>query len=149
MKYFLFLVCIVLLMPACQKDDPVEEPAVPLTAASLIGKWELRSGSGNRANCCNYAPGNGNILVFDGSGYEKYENNMLVKKGSYTVIADTTVGESTCLVIPKGSFISRIVYDSNLTNTKKFIEIKKGKLAFISGCYAVDAGYSETYDPIK
>ena len=68
----------------------------------------------------------------------------IVKKGSYTLISDTTFEENVCLVVPAGEYTTRIIYDGKYDSTKEFIQVSDDKLTFHSGCYAFDAGqYSE------
>lgn len=151
MKQILVLAFVALLMTACQKNNSVaeDETNAPITAASLTGKWELRTAHANISNCCNYPPGNGSILKFSGNQYELYEKNTLKKSGPYLVMADTTVVANTCLALLVRDFPNRLVYDSNFSSPKTFFNIKNGQLMVISGCFAADAGHTETYDPIK
>jgi hypothetical protein len=155
MKNIFFLVCAAMLVicsPACQKDDPPEEPQIdPVIVSSVLdGTWELRESlAAGQVNIFTYAPGTGETLKFVSGKYEKYEKGVLAKKGSYTITADTTVSDNVCLVLPAGSYPNRITYDNNLTKPKSFFEIKDGRLIFISGCYAFDAGRTETYARLK
>ena len=96
-----------------------------------------------------YAAGNGNILDFTGTNYKIYKSGSVIKNGQFTVVQDTTVSTSVCLIFPKGEYISRIIYDSNYTATKIFYQIGGDRLTFISGCYAYDAGHSEVYERVS
>ena len=94
----------------------------------------------------NYSEGNGNIIKFSETNYEMYENGQLKKSGPYSVLEDTTVEETVCLVFPDGQFTNRIIYDNDYNASKIFLEISGNKLSFVSGCYAVDAGHRSEYE---
>lgn len=152
--FFSLIVCILAIsLPACQKDDPPVEPeAQPVTApvsTDINGNWELRSTYVSWTGQHNYTPGNGTRFSFNNGRYEYFEKGQFVRKGFYTIEGDTTVVQNVCLVLKPGAYPNRIIYDSGYTKPKSFFEIKDGQLSFISGCYAVDAGHSETYAPIK
>ncbi|MES2327953.1 MAG: hypothetical protein V4539_00030 [Bacteroidota bacterium] len=154
MKHILFpvyMAIFTLCLFSCKKDDAVTEvePITINSAADLNGKWELRFIAGNIAGGKTFAPGNGNLFIFNNGQYESYKNGQLTIKGVFTIMSDTTVAESVCLNIKPGAYANRIVYDGNLTKPKSFFEIRGGKLEFISGCFAGDAGHSETYENIK
>ena len=94
------------------------------------------------------APGNGHILKFSKTGYERYESHQLVKKGRYAIVADPTVESSVCLLFPVGQFTNRIVYDNNNAAEKQFLQITGNKLTIVAGCYALDAGHRLEYEKI-
>jgi len=128
---------------ACKKDNAKEDSR---NFTSIIGTWELRQLSAAMWPTNNYLPGNGNILKFTNADYETFENGQLVKNGQYAIIKDTTVEENVCLVLPGNEYTNRIIYDSNYIAVKKFIQISNNKLTIISGCYALDAGSTLTYE---
>ncbi|MDB5210534.1 MAG: hypothetical protein JWQ30_1361, partial [Sediminibacterium sp.] len=140
-------------LPACQKDDPtaqpVIDPVITPVSATINGTWELRSTYLSWVGLANYAPGNGTRFIFNNGEYEFFDKGQFVRKGIYTIQGDTTVVQNVCLVIKPGAYPNRIIYDSGFTKSKSFFELKDGQLSFISGCYAVDAGHSETYALIK
>ena len=113
---------------------------------SIVGDWELRQTSAAMMpGEVNHAVGNGTILKFSGTNYEKYANGQLVKSGQYAIIPDATVEKSVCLVYAKNKFANRIEYDGN-DSDKVFFQISGNKLTFVSGCYALDAGHSSVYE---
>ncbi len=93
----------------------------------------------------NHPVGNGTILKFTGTTYERYANGQLVKSGQYAIIPDATVEKSVCLVYAKNQFANRIEYDGN-SDEKVFFQVANNKLTFVSGCYALDAGHSSVYE---
>jgi hypothetical protein len=117
---------------------------------SIIGFWELRETSAAMTpNIDKYAVGNGNILDFTGTNYKIYKPGSAIKSGQFTVVQDTTVSTSVCLVFPNEEYINRIIYDSNYAATKIFYQVEGGRLTFISGCYAYDAGHREVYERVS
>ena len=140
----LFVVIALLIAGACNKDQAKKSRN---DQSSIRGTWELRKTSGGMMPGEQvYAPGNGNMLKFDGGHYERYVNGSLTKAGEYEIVSDKTVGQSVCLEMPVGQFTNRIIYDSNTTSEKVFIQIVNNKLTFISGCYALDGGHSSEYE---
>ncbi|NCI45611.1 hypothetical protein [Sediminibacterium soli] len=126
---------------SCSKDNT----SGFVSDGKLTGTWELRRISSAMLQPMDLPAGNGATIRFSASEYARFENGQLKKRGTYTVSDDATVEQSVCLVIPAGLFTKRIVYDNNQSATKVFIDLSDGSLRFISGCYAVDAGHSETY----
>ncbi|TDH29274.1 hypothetical protein EXU57_04215 [Segetibacter sp. 3557_3] len=138
----LVIVAIVVLQ-SCSRHNGANSQAAQ---ASLFGTWTLSESSGGmRPGVAKHPPGNGNNLKFTETDFEMYEAGQLVKSGKYTVVADTTVEASVCMVLPKGEFTKRIIYNNDTTADKVFFKIEAEKLTFISGCYAYDAGHQETY----
>ena len=133
---YLLMAVIIILGTACKKDKTA--------GFSIAGKWELRQVSGMIAT--DYPPGNGNILQFSASGYQKYQNGQVMQGGSYTITDDATAVASTCLSLPEGHFTKRIIYDNRQTAEKIFLDREGSKLTFISGCFAYDAGHSSVYE---
>lgn len=113
--------------------------------ASVVGIWELRKTSAAmNPNPTVYPEGNGNKYKFTKTNYELYVNGVLDKTGTYEVVADAGVSASVCLVIPEGQYARRIIFDNN-QDPKTFFHIIGNTLHFISGCYAVDAGYTREF----
>lgn len=130
----------------CNKDNPIQNSDIPV---SITGTWELRQTSAAMMpSPTNYASGNGNKILFTNNLYETYANGALVKKGNYEIILDTTAATNVCLVLSKGQYAKRIVFDSAYNTPKIFIQIVGNQLNFISGCYASDAGHSEAYEKV-
>lgn len=133
---YVLMAAIVILGTACKKDKAA--------GFSIAGKWELRQVSGMITT--DYPPGNGNILQFSASGYQKYQNGQAIQDGRYTIADDNTAVASTCLSLPEGHFTKRIIYDNQQTGEKIFVDREGSKLTFISGCYAYDAGHTSVYE---
>lgn len=141
----LTLITIVVLLSACDKSENAPKPFADV----ITGTWELRHiSSAMNPEIGNFNPGNGNILKFGISEYEKYDAGQLVKKGEYAIVPDPTVESSVCLLFPVGQFTNRIVYDNGNAAQKQFIEIDKNRLVIVSGCYSIDAGYRVEYEKI-
>jgi hypothetical protein len=132
--------CIMLTMFACKKNsgDKSENN-------SLIGYWELAETSSAMMPARQHGPGNGNVIEITATTYKKFGNGQVIKSGVYTTMEDNTVEQNVCLVIEDDRYTRRIVFDTAFSATKSFYEIRNGKLAFISGCYAYDAGHREEY----
>lgn len=136
-----FLLCV----SSCEKGDG----PTPSVDSTLNGTWELRSRSSAMLAQVDVPPGSGNTIRFSGTRYAVYENHQLKKKGTYTIEYDGTVSESVCLVMQPDFFNRRIVYDGDRNAAKTFIDLRNGRLAFISGCYAYDAGHASDYVKIS
>lgn len=127
----------------CKKNTSTD------SSKALEGSWELREVSGGMlAGSTKYSPGNGNLLNFAGSNYELHANGQLQKSGQYIVVIDKTVEDNVCLVIPKGQFTNRVIYDNDTTATKHFFEINDNQLVFYYGCYALDNGHRYVYERV-
>jgi hypothetical protein len=117
----------------CKKDS----------LSSIQGVWELRQAKG--MVLVNYPPGNGKKIKFDGNHYERSDNGQITQSGTFVIVTDGSVSESTCLKIDAGRYRKRIIYDNSTPNVKIFLEIEGNKLNFISGCFAYDAGSETEY----
>lgn len=143
MRYPIWLFMLLLFTGACKKNTPS-------SSGSIYGSWELRETSGaSLPGSTKYAPGNGNILDYSGTNYMIYRPGQPTKTGSFKIVADLTASENICLLLPKGKFTNRLIYDANDSTAKIFYQVDGDKLTFYSGCYAYDAGHSETYERRK
>jgi hypothetical protein len=144
MKYFTATICVVVLIVffgSCKKDVA--------SHGSITGTWELRQAQNGMVPTIDYPAGNGNILIFSGSGYEKYTNGNLVKSGQYTLVSDASAEASVGLVIPQGQFTTRIIFDNDLVSPKTFIEKSSNKLTLLSGYFPLDGGSHLLYERIE
>jgi hypothetical protein len=144
MKYVVVVIClaaIIVFFGNCKKDV--------VNSISIIGTWELRQAQNGMIPTLNYSPGNGNILIFSESGYEKYTNGNLIKSGDYTLVRDVSAEETVGLVIPPGQFINRIIFDTDLASSKTFIEVSNNKLTLLSGFFPLDGGSNVSYERIE
>ena len=135
--FFLFIV-----FGSCNKkshDGSFEE-----NSKSIEGLWELRKTSSMLVS--DYPPGNGRTIKFTGNKYEMRENGQITQSGDFSIIADSTASESTCLNIAAGQYAYRIMYGINISGRKVFLQLTGDTLTFISGCFAVDAGVALTYE---
>lgn len=131
---------------SCKKNDGKKDPDI---RTSLVGTWELRQTSGAMIPAPTlYPQGNGNILKFTEENYLLLKNGQILKSGKYVVVEDTTVEKNVCLIMPRGEYTHRIVYDGDYAATKVFIDINSKSLKFVSGCYAFDAGHREEYEKV-
>lgn len=136
---------ILVFLSGCQKDSN----HTAFGDTSIIGSWELRQAQGGMIPGIEYSPGNGNVLKYFNSTYEKYTNNNLVKSGHYIIIEDNSVETEVGLVIPSGQFGHRIVYDNDFSSPKTFIQISNNTLTFLSGYFPLDGGSNISYQKIE
>src|SRR5688572_5239542 len=146
MKYFVVIVClagITVFFESCKRSggrsDITKFPSIP-------GTWELKQAQNGMIPTKDYAPGNGNIFRFSDSGYEKYTNGNLTKKGQYIIINDSSVTAEVGLVIPSGEFTNRIIFDGDLTAPKTFFQVSNNSLIFLSGFFPLDGGSRVLYE---
>lgn len=143
MKYSIVicLATITLLLNGCKKD--------PAGSVSIVGTWELRQAQNGMIPTIDYAHGNGNMLIFSESGYEKCETGNLVKSGHYKVVEDGSAEAEVGLVIPSGQFTNRIIFDNDFTSPKIFFEVSNNNLTLLSGYFPLDGGSNQSYERIK
>ena len=148
MKYFsvsIWLIAITVLSGSCKKDASKKDTG---DTNRIIGSWELRQAQHGMIPTVDYASGNGNIIKFSVSGYEKYTNGNLIKSGQYDLIVDNSVETEVGLVISSGQFTRRIIFDRDLTAPKTFIEVANNKMTFLSGFFPLDGGSYVLYEKI-
>jgi hypothetical protein len=144
MRYFLATICVtafIVLSSCCKKGIT--------TSNSIIGTWELRQAQTGMIPTIDYPRGNGNTLIFSGSGYEKYVNGNLVKSGTYTLVRDDSVEATVGLVVTAGQFTNRIIFDNDLVSSKTFIQVSNKNLTLLSGYFPLDGGSHLLYERIK
>jgi hypothetical protein len=137
---------ILVLFCGCKKDGTAKDIS---NSTSIVGAWEIRQAQNGMIPSIDYSPGNGNILKFSNSTYEKYTNNNLVKSGHYLLIEDNSVVAEVGLDIPFGQFTHRIIYDTDFGSRKTFIQISNNKLTFLSGFFPLDGGSYVLYQRIE
>ncbi len=95
----------------CKKSNDPERKKLS-EPTTIIGTWELRKTSGGMMpGFKSYANGNGNLFKFkQGGGYEIYEGGILSVSGTYSLVADTNIEASVCLVFPKDQYQTRVVF---------------------------------------
>jgi hypothetical protein len=132
---------LMILFSSCKKDAA--------GSRSLIGTWELRQAQTGMIPNIDYPRGNGNMLIFSAASYEKYTNGSLVKTGTYTLVGDDSVEASVGLVVTRGQFKNRIIFDNDLVSPKTFIEVSHDKLNVLSGYFPLDGGSHLIYEKIE
>ncbi len=146
MKYLVVIIClagITVFFDSCKRSEVRKETA---NSTSILGDWELKQAQHGMTPTKDFAPGNGNILKFSDSGYEKYTNGNLVKKGVYNILNDSSVMVEVGLVVPPGEFTNRIIFDNDFNSPKTFIQVSTDSLIFLSGFFPVDGGSRELYE---
>ena len=133
----LFLCVLLTSVCSCNKDKKLKKSFI---SGSIVGTWELAAAQAGMIPTVTYPPGNGNLLKFTDESYQVLKNGQLAKSGNYTIAGDTTVEANVCLVVEKGSFKNRIIYDNDYNANKVFVEVKNDTLSIISGCFALDGG---------
>ena len=81
MKYLVVIIClagITVFFDSCKRSGGRSDIT---NFPSILGTWELKQAQNGMIPTTDYAPGNGNILKFSDSVYEKYTNGNLSKKG--------------------------------------------------------------------
>ena len=146
MRNFIVTICLGALLGffvSCKKDKFVENfvSSIPVT-----GTWELKQVQNGMIPTIEYSPGNGNILRFSGSTYERYTNGTLAKSGRYTIIVDTSAQKEVGLVIPSGKFTHRIIFDNDFTAHKTFLEVEGNNLTLLAGYFPADSGSFTLYE---
>ncbi len=147
MKCFVATICgafFLLFFTSCNKDSVAKS-----SSGSLIGPWELRQAQTGMIPSIDYPRGNGSMFIFSASVYDKYTNGNLVKSGSYTLVRDDSVEASVGLVVTKGQFKNRIIFDNDLVSPKTFIEVSNDKLTVLSGYFPLDGGSYLVYEKIE
>ena len=142
-KLRIYLAMLLLVFASCKKEEAKQTTC--LTGNSIIGKWELRKDYGAMLAAKFYDAGNGNIMQFGDSTYQVFANNQLQLSGTYKLIPDSTAVQNVCLVVAE-NFKQRIVFNGNLNGPKVFVNISGKKLGFLSGCFALDAGWGKDYE---
>ena len=140
----IFFSWLLVFFSSCKKDQCAKDT----TNSSIVGAWELRQAQTGMIPAIDYSPGNGSILKFSNSTYEKYTNNSLVASGHYILMEDASVAAEVGLVIPSGQFTRRIIYDNDFSSRKTFIQISDNKLTFLSGYFPLDGGSNILYQKI-
>lgn len=143
---FRFILSLLFLFLTVVPTGCKKEKAAPHTA--ITGTWELTLSQSGMIPSIQYAPGNGNTLVFSESTYQQYENNTLVASGPYSTQPDNSVSETVGLVIPSDQYKNRIVFEGSNRNTRIFYHISGDTLSFLSGYFPLDGGSITVYKRI-
>jgi hypothetical protein len=126
------LIFIVIIFVSCDKEERLQ--------LKLEGSWELRHIEGGYRpvnSPVDYAPGNGNILKFEGNKFQQTSGTQPGISGTYTIIKEEAKlsGENLSYKIDFQS-------DKNLIDP--FFKISGGKLMLYVGDIPAD-GFVSTY----
>jgi hypothetical protein len=141
-----FRICLFMLLLAFVSCKKEQQQMLSNPGNSIVGKWELRKNYGSLPPQY-YDAGNGNIMQFTDSTYQVTANNQVLSSGTYKLLPDSTGLQNVCLVVAE-SFKNRIVFDGNTSQAKVFVSVSGTKLAFLSGCFALDGGWGKDYEMI-
>ncbi|MEJ8843834.1 hypothetical protein WG954_15695 [Lacibacter sp. H375] len=127
MKRILILFLLAIAFVSCKKDS-----ATSKIESQLIGEWELEAMS-NMNGSTLFAPGNGNILLFEkGNVHKRKKNNMIIFEGNFSIQI-----KNDCLNTGRNTFLSTT--DPNPIDM--YISIEEGTLHLSTpNCYT-DGGY--------
>lgn len=118
---FCFLAIIILF--SCKKDDS--------TQSLIIGNWELSRQITGVTGQNNVIPaGNGTIIKFTKSNYQKFENNQLKSSGTYQIVKEVSLRTNQTG--------DRIIYDNDKNSLRIFISVSDTQLDLFIDAY--DAG---------
>ena len=155
MKHLTKLVCsvaLIALVNSCKKESAETASPKIITAASLIGKWELRQMVA-QVGTIDYPAGNGSILEFTNSTYSTTDSTYKIfiqgnqpKEGYYEIVPDTSVNANTGLLFSSEQFGNRIILNDDTTSDKIFFQIDNNKLIIVSGYFPLDGGVEMTYE---
>jgi hypothetical protein len=136
--FTLMLISVATLSLSCKK-----EKETTITPKDLLGSWEMRSFVGGYQDVSvppmTYPPGNGNILRFTETNYEKLSKGRPSVTGTYELKLEK---------FQAGKLMSRIIYDGKTDDTEQFVEIVDGKLKVYFGIIAAD-GTESLYQKIQ
>jgi hypothetical protein len=127
----LFIVSFSIFTGSCKKNTPDLSQAI-------IGTWELRKDIGGIMGGTRfYAPGNGSIIKFTSTNFERYDNGQLGENGIYNIIKDKAHNG--------GMPPDRLVFNSS-NSPKFFVKMEQSQLMI-----SIDADDSNTwvYDRIQ
>lgn len=141
---FVLVLGLVVLL-SCNRKVAAESSA---GAAALAGTWELREDQRGMMPTRQHGPGSGNRYLFTEDAYEHIVDGALAKKGTYRVVADSTVQKEVGLQLPEGQFAQRIVFDDDTAATKTFFHLSGDTLVFLSGFFPVDGGSRYAYQKV-
>ncbi len=120
----LTLLISVITITSCKKE------ALPV---KMNGTWELRTEYSGWVGTIQYLAGNGQTWVFNGSGYAKKDNGLVLESGYFILVKDT--------MRLTGRIADRLILNDNYNGLPVFVSLSNDRLSF--SIDAVDAGGSE------
>ena len=136
--FTLILISVATLSLSCKK-----EKETIITPKDFLGSWEKRSSVGGMlvpVTPPDFSPGNGNILKFTETNYERLSKGQPAIKGTYKLIREEFE--------QSGNMKYRIIYDGDTGDIKEFVEIVDGKLKVYHGTIAAD-GTESLYQKLQ
>jgi len=76
---------------------------------------------------------------------QDFHSGIAPSQGSYKIVADGTVNDSTGLGYPPGQFSNRLILNGDETADKLFYQLEGNKLIVVSGYFPLDLGIEKTY----
>jgi hypothetical protein len=127
MKKILILFLLANAFVSCKKDSVTSK-----IESQLIGEWELEVMS-NMNGSNHYAPGNGNILLFEkGNIHKRKKNNTIIFEGSFSIQI-----KNDCFNTGRNTFLST----TEPNPIEMYISIEEGALHLSTpNCYT-DGSY--------
>jgi hypothetical protein len=114
------------------------------SAPDLTGTWELVEAQNGMMPNRTYAEGNGNYFTFTANSFVQYRDGTLARKGTYSLVPDTTASAFVGLELPAGQFTHRIIFAGDTTE-KTFIALRGNEMTLVSGFFPVDSGSKQTF----
>ena len=129
LRPLLVLLIALFTVSACKKEKEESDDL------RLVGEWEIRSSVGGLSPSTQFPEGNGRILKFSETGYQRLENGQVIKSGTYEIIEEKFWA---------GNY--RIVFDGDLTGLTQYIRISKDQLTIYSGAPIALDGLETVYE---
>lgn len=146
----IFAGIVLTLLDGCSKESSTNKSSKSVDN-SINGVWELRQMTA-QIGTINYTSGNAATLEFTDSTYLTSDSTNKIfiegnhsKNGYYQIVADTSVNNSTGLLVPSGQFVNRIILNNDSTSDNIFYQITNNKLVILSGYFPTDNAVQLTY----
>ncbi len=137
MKRLFLLVLLTFILFSCKKQRELKS-----LKEDIVGIWEIELSAGESnittggSNTTNYPPGNGQTIVFSGSGaFERRNYDTVIFKGVYSLKY-----KEDC---KPGPFNIVLTTDEYPTTYRNYISIESGKLIISSSNCIEDGGVSK------
>jgi hypothetical protein len=134
MKYFIiFFFIVTSILTGCKKERELPQ--------SLLGKWEVRHVSGSQVATKPSAlkAGNGDIIEFSDSQFQRFQNGKVISKGTYILIKDSTKIDGI-------EYADALIYNNE--SLKHYVNVSGNKLMISIGSIAFD-GMTVTYERMR
>lgn len=131
MKNLTFVILLLAVVSAgCKKEKALPQ--------SIVGSWELRNLYGVQVPGAPSAfkAGNGDVIVFTDTEYQKINDGKVTTKGTYKIVNESAE-------IDGNSYSKALIYDNK--GTKWYFKISGNNLLISVGSIAYD-GFTMTYE---